>query len=113
MQGPEGRPPNVSPTRKGWEIDPEADSGAAGAAQALFFRDRPFLQQPPFPTATALSYSNRPFLQQPPFPYNYPLLFVIPSAAEGSAVPRTFPGNVFDSALSTLVYGFFSPILTI
>jgi hypothetical protein len=24
--------------------------------------------------------------QQPPFPYNYPLLFVIPSEAEGSAV---------------------------
>ena len=23
MQGPEGRPPNVSPARKGWEIDPE------------------------------------------------------------------------------------------
>ncbi len=32
MQGPEGRPPNVSPARKGWEIDPEADPSAVGAA---------------------------------------------------------------------------------
>jgi hypothetical protein len=28
-------------------------------------------------------------------PYNYPLLVVIPSEAEGSAVLRTFLGNVF------------------
>jgi hypothetical protein len=34
-----------------------------------------------------------PQVQQPPFPYNDPLLFVIPSEAEGSAVPRTSPGN--------------------
>jgi hypothetical protein len=32
MQGPEGRPPNVSPARKGWEIDPEEDASAVGAA---------------------------------------------------------------------------------
>jgi hypothetical protein len=33
---------------------------------------------------------------------NRPLLFVIPSEAEGSAVPRTFPGNVFlESAAAT------------
>ena len=32
------------------------------------------------------SFDTSPFLQQPPFPYNYPLLFVIPSAAEGPAV---------------------------
>ena len=32
---------------------------------------------------------------QLPSPYNAPLLFVIPSEAEGSAVLRTFPGNVF------------------
>jgi hypothetical protein len=32
MQGPEGRPPNVSPARKGWEIDPEQDPSAGGAA---------------------------------------------------------------------------------
>jgi hypothetical protein len=32
MQGPEGRPPNVSPARKGWEIDPEQDPSAVGAA---------------------------------------------------------------------------------
>jgi hypothetical protein len=28
----EGRPPNVSPARKGWEIDPEDDPSAVGAA---------------------------------------------------------------------------------
>jgi hypothetical protein len=33
MQGPEGRPPNVSPARKGWEIDPDEDPSAVGAAQ--------------------------------------------------------------------------------
>ena len=33
MQGPEGRPPNVSPARKGWEIDPEEHQSAVGAAQ--------------------------------------------------------------------------------
>jgi hypothetical protein len=43
-------------------------------------------QQPPFPLATALSFGNRRFLWQPPSPYNNPLLFVIPSEAEGSAV---------------------------
>src|SRR5450631_3750569 len=32
-------------------------------------------------------------VQQPPFPCNDPLLFVIPSEAEGSAGPRTSPGN--------------------
>jgi hypothetical protein len=32
IQGPEGRPPNVSPARKGWEIDPEEDPSAVGAA---------------------------------------------------------------------------------
>jgi hypothetical protein len=32
MQGPEGRPPNVSPARKGWEIDPKDDPSAVGAA---------------------------------------------------------------------------------
>src|SRR5450432_233638 len=41
----------------------------------------PPLQQPYCPLATVLS------LQQP-------LLFVIPSEAEGSAAPRTLPGNV-------------------
>src|SRR5580704_11856843 len=33
MQGPEGRPPNVSPARKGWEIEPEEDPSAVGAAR--------------------------------------------------------------------------------
>jgi hypothetical protein len=32
VQGPEGRPPNVSPARKGWEINPEDDPSAVGAA---------------------------------------------------------------------------------
>jgi hypothetical protein len=33
MQGPEGRPLNLcSPARKGWEIDPEEDPSAGGAA---------------------------------------------------------------------------------
>jgi len=32
MQGPEGRLPNVSPARKGWEIDREEDPSAVGAA---------------------------------------------------------------------------------
>jgi hypothetical protein len=32
MRGPEGRPPNVSPVRKGWGINPEDDLSAVGAA---------------------------------------------------------------------------------
>src|ERR1700722_13557577 len=32
MQAPEGRPPNVIPAGKGWEIDPEEDASAVGAA---------------------------------------------------------------------------------
>ena len=35
MRGPEGRPPNVSPARKGWEINPEDDVSAVGAALTL------------------------------------------------------------------------------
>jgi hypothetical protein len=46
----------------------------------------------PTPTST-LSFSNGPL------PHNNPPLFVIPSVAEGSAVLRTLPGNVFDIAL--------------
>jgi hypothetical protein len=38
---------------------------------------------------TALALGNGPL------PFSDPLLFVIPSEAEGSAVPRTSPGNVF------------------
>jgi hypothetical protein len=37
-------------------------------------------------------------VQQPRFMKPLPLPFVIPSEAEGSAVPRTFRGNVFDRA---------------
>jgi hypothetical protein len=46
----------------------------------------------------ALSFEmrNRPFLQQPPFPYNYPLLFVIPS------VPG-FPAALLSSATPDVV----------
>jgi hypothetical protein len=36
MQGPEGRPLNVSPARKGWEIDPEEDASTVGAALTRF-----------------------------------------------------------------------------
>jgi hypothetical protein len=43
--------------------------------------------------------NNRPVLWQRSSPYNNPFLFVIPSEAEGSAVPRTLPGNVFFSVL--------------
>ena len=32
MRGPEGRPPNVSPARKGWGINPQEDPSAVGAA---------------------------------------------------------------------------------
>jgi hypothetical protein len=35
MRGPEGRPPNVSPARKGWEINCEDDLSAVGAALNL------------------------------------------------------------------------------
>jgi hypothetical protein len=72
-------------------------------ATDLSSSNRSFIQQPTFHPATDLSSSNRPFIQQPTFLYNYPLLFVIPSEAEGSAVPRTFLGNVFrpEQALRT------------
>jgi hypothetical protein len=39
--------------------------------------------------------TNRPVRWRRSSLYNNPLLFVIPSEAEGSAVPRTFRGNVF------------------
>jgi hypothetical protein len=39
FQGPEGRSPNVSPARQGWEINPEDGSSAVGAA--LNFRAVP------------------------------------------------------------------------
>jgi hypothetical protein len=41
MQGPEGRPANVSPARKGWEIDPEEDPSAVGAALNRCFSTDP------------------------------------------------------------------------
>jgi len=43
--------------------------------------------------------NNRLSVGNGPLPYNSPLLFVIPSEAEGSAVLRTFPGNVFSCLL--------------
>jgi hypothetical protein len=42
FQGPEGRPPNVIPARKGWETNPNQPS-AVGAALNLF---RTYLQFP-------------------------------------------------------------------
>ena len=40
MRGPEGRLPNVSPARKGWEFNPEDGPSAVGAAlnRAVSFR---------------------------------------------------------------------------
>jgi hypothetical protein len=35
MRGPEGRSPNVSPARKGWESTPKNDLSAVGAALSL------------------------------------------------------------------------------
>jgi hypothetical protein len=49
--------------------------------------------------ATVLSFSNRPFLTTT-------LSFVIPSEAEGSAVPRTFPGYVFSAEWSASLLTF-------
>src|SRR5216684_7165107 len=63
MQGPEGRPPNVSPARKGWETDPEEDLSAAGAALNLSSTPAVSLGDPvPCPLATVL-----PFQQPSPF----------------------------------------------
>jgi hypothetical protein len=47
MQGPEGRPPNVSPARKGWEIDPEEDPSAVGAALFVFCISNQLYFEPP------------------------------------------------------------------
>jgi hypothetical protein len=49
-------------------------------------------------------FDNRPFLLQPRSLYNDPLLFVIPSAAEGSAVPRTLLGNIFERSAAQCLY---------
>jgi hypothetical protein len=38
MQGPEGRLLNVSPARKGWEIDPEDDPSAVRRGTKLIVR---------------------------------------------------------------------------
>jgi hypothetical protein len=66
--------------------------------------------------------NNRPVRWQRSSPYNNPLLFVIPSEAEGSAVPRTFRENVspersgeirvfyFDARLGRSLAGFFPKI---
>ena len=63
MQGPEGRPPNVSPARKGWETDPEEDPSAVGAALNLSSTPAVSLGDPvPCPLATVL-----PFQQPSPF----------------------------------------------
>jgi hypothetical protein len=50
-QGPEGRPPNVSPARKGWVINPKDErrrrgtvSLAAGDQQFSFLTQDPFWQ---------------------------------------------------------------------
>jgi hypothetical protein len=53
----------------------------------LSLGNNPLPWQQPSPLATTLSLGNNPL------PFNNPLLFVIPSEAEGSAVLRTLPGN--------------------
>ena len=72
MQGPEGRPPNVSPARKGWEIDPEEDPSAGGAALNRS-------------SALCVIRSEADLSRR---------------AVEGSAVPQTLPGNT-ESRLAT------------
>jgi hypothetical protein len=121
MQGPEGRPPNVSPARKGWEFDSEEDASAVGAAlnrsSALPVsltakpRDLQFLG-PLLETRNSMLKQNchldrrshgpvahqgdeKRFGPATTFYGTVALSFVIPSEAEGSAVPRTFRGNVF------------------
>jgi hypothetical protein len=69
MQGPKGRPLNVSPARKG-----KGNRSRTGSERRRR-GNRPFLQQPPIPSATAHSFSNRPFLQQSPFPSAIALSF--------------------------------------
>jgi hypothetical protein len=39
MQGPEGRPPNVSPARKGWETDPEDDERRRRGTKPAFLTE--------------------------------------------------------------------------
>ncbi len=71
---------------------------------------RSFLYQRPFPLPTVLSFTDRPFLYQPPFLTlatalsllatalllkQQPSPFCHPERSEGSAVLRTFLGNVF------------------
>jgi hypothetical protein len=48
--------------------------------------------------------SNRPVFWQQPFPSQQPLLFVIPSEAEGSAAPRTFPGKASYTFCTTAAF---------
>jgi hypothetical protein len=47
MQGPEGRPPNVSPARKGWEINPEEDERRRCGTVSLGAKLRDLLFSPP------------------------------------------------------------------
>ena len=49
--------------------------------------------------------NNRPVPWQRSSPCNSPPLFVIPSVAEGSAVPRTLPGNVFSQDVTFVFRG--------
>ena len=111
MQGPEGRPPNVSPARKGWEIDPEEDPSAVGAALnrssalAVSLGAYPdFLLHSSHQrhlcvlpkenhmqlteAATLDRKSGEADLSRPP-------RLAVGRAVEGSAGPRTLPGNVF------------------
>jgi hypothetical protein len=74
MRGPEGRPPNVSPARKGWEINVEDDLSAVGAA----------LKSAPAPTCVIRALSSRALAERrgtccAPFPLTTPYSSVHPS----------------------------------
>src|SRR5271163_125854 len=89
MPGPEGRPPNVSPARKGWEVDPENGPSAVGAAL-----NRPSALPVSFRAANCLrqvmvamnELRGQLFIATIKPNGSAALPFVIPSAAEGSAV---------------------------
>ena len=102
MQGPEGRPPNVSPARKGWEIDPEEDPSAVGAAlnrssALLCHYERTRISY--FTALTSATYVVLPKENHMQLTEAATLnrksgeADLSRRAVEGSAVPRTSPGN--------------------
>jgi hypothetical protein len=76
--------------------DPSASLGMTKGRAALYFGFDAGLQNPQIhgPAASPKMMKNA-FCAATVFDGNGALPFVIPSEAEGSAVPRTIPGNVF------------------